>query len=401
MARDGRRITRAGPSVPKRIRVAWIIGSAEVGGAEHLILSLMRHLPAEEFEGSVICPSPGPMVARYAQVAARVGTVGRRSFVNPFVILRMAWLLRRWRIDVVHTCLYDSDAGGILAARLAGVRRVISHIVGHNFFVTDERGWPRARKRLWSWIYRWVYRLADQLIAVSEAVKTDLVARRGIAVSPRKIVVIRHSVAQEAMAVAPEHVERVKQLCGITEASVVIAAIASLIPLKGHRYLIEALPAIVGSVSNLRCLVVGDGPHRAAIEQLVRRLGLAGHVVFTGVLDEEEKKAVIHLSRAVVLPSLSEGLPVVLLEAMALGKPIVATDVGGIRELIDDQLSGILVRPRDPEALAAAIVKVASDQAWAEGLGRAGRRRFEQAFSFPRVIDRLRAMYLANGLRCG
>ncbi|OGX47564.1 MAG: hypothetical protein A3G88_04490 [Omnitrophica WOR_2 bacterium RIFCSPLOWO2_12_FULL_63_16] len=384
----------------RQIRVACIIGSAEVGGAEHLMLSVMRHLPADEFEWSVICPS-GPLVARYAQVAARVGAVGRRSLLNPLVIMRMAVLLRRWRIEVVHTCLYDSDAGGILAGRLSGARRIISHIVGHNFYVTEERGWHRARKRLWSWLYRGVYLLADQLIAVSEAVREDLVSRSGITVSPRKVVVIRHSIAPESAVVSAGHVERVRRLCGVTDSSVVIVAVASLIPLKGHRYLIEALPAITGSIPSLRCLIVGDGPSRPAIEQQVSRLGLARHVVFTGVLDEEEKKAAIRLSRVVVLPSLSEGLPVALLEAMALGKPIVATDVGGIRELIDDQVSGVLVRPRNSDALASAIRSVASDPAWAEQLGRAGRRRFEETFSFSEMIDRLRALYLTGQSRCG
>ena len=390
MARNGHGRARAA------IRVAFVIGSAEVGGAEHLMLSLMRRLSTDEFECSIICPSSGPLVARYAEVAVRVGTVGQRSFLNPVAILRIAALLRRWRIEVVHTCLYGSDAGGILAARLAGVPRVISHIVGHNFYVTEEQGWRLARKRLWSWMYRGVYALSDQLIAVSEAVKRDLVCRGGIKVPAAKIVIIRHALSgEETLAVSAKQVEEVKRRYGIPEGSVVIATIASLIPLKGHRYLIEALPGLVRSVPSLRCLLVGDGPHRPAVEQLVRRLRLTDHVVLTGVLDDARRNAILQLSRVVVLPSLSEGLPVSLLEAMAFGKPVVATAAGGIGEVVDDGVTGLLVPPRDPHALASALRQVLSDDALAERMGRAGRRRIEEVFPMNALGGRMRELYRA------
>ncbi len=377
----------------RKLRIAFIIGSAEVGGAEHLVLTLIRSLPADEFDCSVICPS-GPLVARYAQVASRVGTMGARRFLNPGVIREMVSLLRRWEIDVVHPSLYLSDVGGIVAARLAGVPRVVSHIVGHNFDVTEERGWRRVRQQCWSRIYRGIYVLSDQLIAVSAAVKQDLIERRGIRVPAAKIAVVRHSLPPEETPAAPiESVAEVRALYGLAADSVVISTIANLFPLKGHRYLLEALTIVVRSIPTLRCLIVGDGPSRATLEGLADQLELRDHVVFTGMLTDDRRNAIVACSDVIVLPSLSEGLPVVLLEAMATMKPVVATDTGGVRELVIDRVSGVLVPPRDSAALAAAIIEVVSNPPWAEQLGREGRRRFDEAFSRDEMTKRLRIVY--------
>lgn len=381
----------------RKLRIAFIIGSAEVGGAEHLVLTVLRSLPSNEFDCSVICPS-GPLVARYSQVASRVATLGTvtgRNFLNPGVIVRMASLLRRWDVDVVDTSLYLSDVGGILAARLARVPRVVSHIHGHNFDVTEERGWPRVRHQCWSRIYRAIYALSDQLIAVSNAVKQDLIERRGIRVPAAKIAVVHHTLPPEETPAVPTtgSVEEVRALYGLDADAVVVSTIANLFPLKGHRYLLEALPIVVRSIPTLRCLIVGDGPSRTTLEALVDHLGLRDHVVFTGVLSDARRNAILECSRVIVLPSLSEGLGLVLLEAMAAVKPVVATDTGGVRELVIDRVSGVLVPPRDPGALAAAIVEVASDQPWAEQLGRAGRRRFDERFSRDEMTKRLRIVY--------
>jgi len=380
-----------------RRRIAFIIGSADVGGAEHLVLTLLRTLPPDQFDCSVICPS-GPLVARYAEVASSVetlGTVAGRDFLNPAVIVRMALLLRRWAVDVVDTSLYLSDVGGILAAKLARVPRIVSHIHGYNFDVTTERGWLRMRRQCWSWSYRGIYALADRLIAVSDAVKDDLVQRRGIRVPPGKIAVVHHTLSLEQLSVVPTagDLEKARVSYGLGGDAVVVASIANLFPLKGHRYLLEALPAAIRSIPRLRCLIVGDGPARAELEALVDRLALRDHVMFTGVLDDVRRNAVVACSRAIVLPSVSEGLGLVLLEAMAASKPVVATDIGGVRELVIDQISGILVPPRDSDALASALVRILSDERWAEQLGRAGKRRFDEAFSRDEMVNRLRSVY--------
>lgn len=377
---------------PSARRVLFVIDSAAFGGAESVVHLLLRALSARGVACYVACPAEGPMVARYASGAVDVVTFRRRLW-HPFAILQLARCIRRWRIDVVHTCLYSSDVAGILAARLSRRARVVAHIVGHNFLVTEERGVHRLRKQFLSRGYRLIYRWADRVIAVSEAVKADLVSRRGLKVRADKITVVPHTVPSEELTVSAEAMQRARRLLGPARDPILLVAIGSLIPLKGHRYLLEGLARAVPLVPNLSCVLVGDGPQRPALIALADRLGLNGHVVFAGAVADDVKHALLSLSRLVVLPSLSEGLPVAILEAMAFGKPAVATATGGNGEVVEDGVTGVLVPPANAGALAAAITRLASEEETAASMGRAARRRLEDAFPVRRMVGQLQAIY--------
>lgn len=376
----------------KPLRVLFVIDSAAIGGAEAVVHMLLRAWAARGAACYVACPREGPMVARYERCAAGIATFPRRLW-HPLVILQLARWIRRWQIDVVHTSLYSSDVAGILATRLSRRARVVAHLVGHDFLVTEERGVRRLRKQCLSWCYRVIYRWADEVVAVSQAVKDDLALRPGIRVPPVKITVIPHSVWEPDLEISSEQLAHAKQQLAIQEDAVVCVTIGTLIPIKGHRYLLEGMPRLVRLLPALRCVVIGDGPQRKVLEQAAARLGLNGHVIFAGGVDGPLRNAALHLSRVVVLPSLSEGLSVAILEAMALAKPIVTTDVGGNREAVVDGVNGLLVPPRDPEALAVAMRRLVSDEALAARLGEAGRRRFREHFSLDQMLQQLETVY--------
>lgn len=380
----------------KMPRVLFIIDSAARGGAESLICSLLSGLASRQVACYVACPSIGPMFERYARLATDIQPLGHRPLCHPAAIMEIVLLIKRWQIDVVHTCLYTSDFAGIMAARLAGRGRVISHVVGHNFLVTEERGVRRLRKRLLSLSYRIIYRWADQVVAVAEAVKTDLVQRRGARVPAEKIVVIPHALGEKVSHVAPESLERVRRMLSLEKDAVVVTAIGSLVPIKGHRFLIEAMKRVTEAIPNVTCVVVGEGPQRRVLEEQRRLLGLKERVVFAGGLDEDLKNAVVHMSRVVVLPSLSEGLSVALLEAMAHEKPVVATDAGGNREVVQEGVTALLVRPADAEALGLAIRRLLDDVPLAERLGQAGRCRFQEHFSMDPMLEKFEALYACH-----
>lgn len=380
----------------KRLRVLFVIDSAAIGGAEAVVHMLLRGLSARGVACYVACPDAGPMLARYRQCAAGIATFPRRLW-HPRAILQLAGCVRRWQIDVVHTFLYSSDVAGILAARMSHQARVVVHVVGHNFLVTEERGIRRLRKRCLSWCYRLIYRWADEVIAVSQAVKDDLVLRRGIKVPSSRIIVIPHSIWEPDLGCSNEDVARARQHFAIHQDAVLCVTMGSLIPIKGHQYLLHGLQRLVRSTPALACMMIGDGPQRPMLEHEAARLGLNGRVIFVGQLEGALRNAVLRLSRLVVLPSLSEGLPVTIVEAMALAKPIVTTDVGGNREVVEDGVNGLLVPPRDPEALASAVHRLAADEAFAVRLGQAGRRRFEERFSLRQMLQQLETVY-AGGL---
>ena len=382
------------PSI-RPMTVAFVIDSSQVGGAEHVILMLLQQLPRERFSCHIICPSSGPMIERYRQVANTIEIPGR-TFLSPRGIGAIASALKRLQPDVVHTCLYTSDVSGVLASKLAGVPRTVCHIVGRNFYLIDERGVRRLRKRFFSLIYRGIYRLADEVVAVSEAVKQDLAQRPGLRVPAGRIRVVPHTVDPADLAVPAGAMTSAEARYGLRRSGPMIAVVASLIPTKGHRYLLEAMQRVAAVMPQVRCLIVGEGPHRQRLQQLVTELGLRRHVALTGELDGGIKNAIMQASRLIALPSLSEGLPVVVLEAMALGKPVVATDAGGTGEAVLDGVTGMLVPPRNAAALAAALLRVLDDEQLAERMGQAGRRRFDAHFSSARMMENFERLYV-NG----
>ena len=393
---DAGATTLAAPSrvvSPVAVRVLFVIDSAAIGGAERVILSFLRYLSAEPFECYVACPAEAPLLKEYRRFAAGVVPLGCNGFFNLRTILELAALIKRLKIDVVHTCLYTSDAAGIVAGRIAGARRIVSHVVGCNFLITNQRGICRAIKYVESRVHRAIYRFADRLIAVSDTVKADLVRRPGLRVPARKITVMRHTLARGEVPIAAEPVAEVRRRFLLDEGASVIAMIASFVPVKSHEDLVRAMRQVADAVPDIRCLLIGEGPSRPQMQALTQSLGLERHVVFTGALDESLKWAALQLSRVIVLPSLSEGRSVVLLEAMVCGTPVVVTNVAGNAEMVDDGVTGLLVPPRDPEALATAILRLLSDRALTERMGRSARQRFDQASSPGAMVDALRAVY--------
>ena len=181
-----------------------------------------------------------------------------------------------------------------------------------------------------------------------------------------------------------------------------LVCVASMKEYKGHRYLIEALAAMAASGRGFRCLLVGDGELRPEIVRQVAELGLDDRVTICGALPAEEVRALLAGADAAVLASVveetgkMEGIPVFLMEAMAAGLPVVATDISGIAELVEDGVSGLLVPERDPVALAAAVSRLAGDPELRRRFGRAGRERVRRSFELSRSVAALRDLLMAR-----
>jgi glycosyltransferase involved in cell wall biosynthesis len=170
-----------------------------------------------------------------------------------------------------------------------------------------------------------------------------------------------------------------------------IALVANLRPGKGHDTLIDAAPAVLRQVPDATFELIGDGPERAALEQRVRNRGVAHAFTFAGHVEDVPGR----LSQAdlFTLPSDSEAFPNAVLEAMAAGLPVVATDVGGIREVVEDERTGLLVPPRDPAALADRLCHLLTDRAHAHSLASAGRALVEARYSFERMVASIEQLY--------
>jgi len=381
----------------ERIRLFSVIAASGAGGAEQVFATLLQGLDPERFEVTVVCHGRGSMAETYRRHASQVWSLDLVDLRRPSTITRLAGLMRDAQCDVVHTHLWTADVLGGLAARLAGVRRVVSSVAGAYFLPIGVSGWRRARRQGFSRLFRAIYRRCDRVIAPSHYVADDLLTRPGIRVPQERLCVIENGVDVD-------HEERLVRYAngGGSSArwgtgSPRISVVANFFPIKGHEFLIRAVPAVLAAHPQARFVLAGEGESRTAMIGLADRLGVGASVTFPGEIADALE--LMRASDLVVIPSISEGLPISLVEAMALGRSVVTTGVGGIPEVVEDGVSARVVPPRDPAALAAAMLELLGDDVLARQLGAQAQRVAAERFSAARMVRRTQELYveLHNG----
>ena len=307
--------------------------------------------------------------------------------LGDLVALRqMLRLITAERPAIVHT--HTSKAGfiGRLAARIARVPAVIHQPHGHIFY-----GYYGARRTaFFAALERRAARWSDRIITLTERGTAEHLAR-GIG-RPEQYVAVPSGVPTERLrAAAPSRGEARARL-GLEPGAFVIVGLGRLIPIKGFDLLVRALPSVSAHIDAVRALLVGDGPERRSLEALAASLSVSGRLRMAA----ETRDVTPHLVAAdvVAVPSRNEGMGRVIVEAMALSRPVVATAVGGIPDVVTDGETGRLIAPDDVEALAASLVELGRDPALRRKLGEAARQRAE-AFSTAAASERLLDVYAA------
>jgi glycosyltransferase involved in cell wall biosynthesis len=303
-----------------------------------------------------------------AGVAVEQLTLPRAA--DPVAFSRLGRLVRRRRPTILHTHLVHADFYGLVAGRLARVPVLVSTKHGFNPF-RDGRAFAAADRAVAS--------LADVHIAISAGLARYLAEREGFDEEGFEIV---HYGIEPAAPPPP--------LPGAPR----LAIVGRLIPIKGHEVLLRALASVRDALPGVTLEVAGDGPLDGELRAAVRRLGLEDVVTFSGRVSPIAP--VLERAQVVVVPSFGEGFGMVALEAMERGRPVVASAVGGLPEIVDDGVTGLLVAPGDAEALASAVRAVARDHSCAKAYGRAGRERALEEFSQKRCTDRIEALYRAS-----
>ena len=357
------------------LRVVHIVSSLKVGGMEHFVVRLASRQQAAGLCASVLALQGGPLGEEAASLGIETVILGGRSRV--LRVFKAISALRRLNPDIVHGHNATSLQYALLAKRFTRAKVVITC---HGRGKADHR---EPAPDLWARV--------DRVVCVSEAVAREAPS----AVPKERLCVIRNGVDTAAPTQGPEAVRRALGL-GTEFIAVIVARIDAL---KGHETLLRAWADILRAHPSAVLLVVGDGHERQAMEKLAADLGIApagegtGGVRFLGFRsDVADLLAAVDLF---VLPSLSEGLPLSILEAMTHGLPIVATDVGGIPELITDGVEGLLVTPKDAPGLARAIGRMAASGELRSMLGNKGRQRAKSDFSFEEMLRRYDAVYRA------
>jgi L-malate glycosyltransferase len=370
----------------KRLRVLFVIGTLDIGGAETQLVRLASGLQERGHVVAICCQTAfGPLaeVARGRGIA--VHCLHLRN-LNPWkapleiarAILAFMAYCREFRPDVVHAFLFW---GYIFASGLARVCSVPAVVAG-------RRGLSRTVRTRPAFVGMQVAasRLCDAIVANSEAVRRDALETDGL--DPGKVHVIPNGL--DVPVVLPGAREEIRRELGLEDASRTVFVVANFIHYKGHSTFLEAWANLAEQCPSAVAVLVGDGPMRPEIEKQIARLGLGGSVKLLGTVSDAAR--LLPAADVVVQASLEEGFPNAVLEAMAVGRPVVATAVGGTPEAVEDRVTGLLVPAGDAPALALAIKALLSEPDVAEAMGRAGKVRSAR-WSSARMVEEYEELY--------
>jgi glycosyltransferase involved in cell wall biosynthesis len=369
---------RPGPPDPRR--VALLLESDGPGGAEVVVLNLAVELRARGCEVVPVVPAHGVgwLGQRYREAGFAPIPLHESAPPDFRFLARLARLVRAQRIGVVHSHEFSMCVYGALACALTGVR----HVTTMHGNQTMTAAW-RRRAAL-----RWAFRRADAVVAVSEATKRQL--DHDLALSRERIRVIRNGVP-----VRQGKPDGIRRELALRPDELLVAAVGNLDPRKAHIDLLRALAQLEreGLAAKWRLVIAGGrgGPEQAALETYAREHGLSGRVhIWVGRSDVADLLSAAHVF---VMPSLWEGLPLALLEALVAGTATIASEVSGIPEAVRDGEEGLLVPPANPPALAAALRRLLEDRSLREKLAANGARKARAEFTIGAMTDAYLRLY--------
>lgn len=369
------------PPLPggRRIRVVEILATGTNGGAQEHLYSLVTRMDHERYDVSIVSLSPGSAVRKLERAGFDVLVIDEPD--DAIAVGALTAYLAEVRADVIHNHMFRAETVGTRAAlALAEVGHRRPYVVStiHSSRIRSEEDRQHLRD---------LTPYMDQLIAVSKAIEHKLRDEERITAPVRLIyngVDLSRYDRQEPCCTLPEEY-------GLEPGSQLVGVVARLEPEKGHPTLLEAWPEVLRSCPHSYLLIVGEGSRREALEAQVRDLRIAHRVVFTGRRDDIP--AVTAALDVAVLPSYREAQGLTILEAMALSRPVVASDVGGIPEMITDGVTGLLVPPHDATALASAIIRLLRDHPYADTLGRAGHDLVHDRFCIELMVAAVQTIY--------
>lgn len=383
------------------IRLLLLVTQSDNGGAQKYVYSLATGLPRDRYDVTVACGGNGPLIDKLQRKAIRVVRIPALtpdmvpSIKDLLAFEEIFSFLRQSSFHIVHTNSTKAGFLGRVAAKIAGVPIIVFTAHG---FVLNER-----LSLIWRLLFAGVEfsagRISDVIITVSEKDRETGLKYR--IAPPEKIITIYNGIDVGDLGRTWNENNKREQL-GLKDSGILVGTVANLYRTKGLPYLLYAARIVADEYPDIHFIIIGDGNERAELLELSRKLKLDQTVLLLG--QRNDVPEILPLLDIFVLPSIKEGLPFALLEAMAIGKPVVATTVGGILEIISSGKNGILVPPGNPQALARAITDLILDPGTASRIGVAGRETILQNFTMARMIRQTRDIYeelVRQKLGCG
>jgi L-malate glycosyltransferase len=377
------------PALPHGRRLKVIQFTDRVGthgGAEHLTMQIAERLDPARFESMVCATRYSPSeqeketVTEAAVALERAGVrflgLNRRTRAHAWALWPLISVLRREKVDVIHAHKFGSNVWGVVLGRLCRVPVVVTH----------EHGWGFEGKAKMIMDRELIARGSNAFIAVSREDRRRMIELESI--KPDKAVFVPNGIPP----LPPPSGRDVRAELDIGPNDLVVTTVGFLRQPKAMDVLIEAAAKLAPRFPELKVLIVGEGDDRPVYEALIERLSLQGVVKLLGL--RSDVPDLLAETSVAVLSTNSEGSPLSVMEYMDAGLPVVATRVGGIPDLIDDGVEGLLVEPRDPEGLAAAIARILEDPVEASRMGERARERRRREFDIDVMVRNLENLYL-------
>lgn len=382
---QGAKLSGRSDTALEKTTILHLVDCLHIGGGEMQMVDLVKRIDRSRFRPIVGClKKEGPLLSVLEQneVPVEAFPVRGKLFYPHSLkqILRLTLFMRREKVKILHTQDLYSHLVGVPAALLAGVPVITNRLdLGHT---------------LNRW-HRWALKILSfgitKAMANSQGVQRMLVDSEKM--DPRKIALIYNGVDIDRFqfAALPSSSQRGSLLPEFRPDDRLIGTLANLWPIKGHHILLEAAVRVVAYFPKVRFVLIGTGIRREELEAVARTLSIEKHVLFLG--SRQDVPDILSCMEISVLPSLGEGFSNAILESMAAGLPMVATDVGGNREAIVDGETGFIVPPGDPDALADRLIRLLEEPLLGQKMGRAGRQRIENHFTLDRMVRETERFY--------
>lgn len=368
----------------RKRKILWLIKGLGLGGAEMLLARSAKYIDREtyDYEVAYLLPSKDALVPDFHRQDIPVHSVKMAGFKDVAGLKRLVRLLKEREIDIVHTHLPYAGIVGRIAAKMAGVR--------HSVYT--EHNVPDMYHPLTARLNRMTYGLDKATVAVSDRVAASIPKNGPF--SPKSLSVIRGGVDLDFIASDNSSILDLKGSLGITNGTRIVGNVANIRWEKGHDYLLQTAKLVSNEINDVKFVIVGGEKNPGDIANLKSRaaeLGVSDHVIMTG--SRPDASSLMKTFDIFTLSSLYEGLPIALLEAMAIGVPPVVTSVGGIPEVVEDGVNGYLVEPMAPQHMADRIVSLLSQESLRADMSKHAMETVKAKFSIAGMVQDLESVY--------
>jgi len=357
--------------------ILQLTDSLQFGGAEHLLMDLVIGLKEHNFHPIVCSIDKGPLAFELERKGIEVIVISKKRSKDISLVWKLRQLVQKRNVELIHSHFPVSDIYGWIVSKICHIPQIITT---HGDIFSKDEG-P---------LLPFVLRYTDRIITVSHDLKRKLLGFCPLNVN--NVQVIHNGIREED--VENQLIDKVyaKDRLNLKADNFVIGSIGGLRKVKGYEFLLEAIAIVRKVFPNVKLVLVGDGPQRSLLQQKAEKLGVSDIVIFLGW--RKDIPQLLSAFDLYVCSSLKEGISISILEAMAASKPVIATNVGGNPEVVEDGKTGLLVPPKDPQKIAEAVSKLLDNENKQLEMGRAGLERVKEKFSISKTVREYKEVYL-------